>query len=172
MTTMMMTKPPRHPVAAANQPSGIKLLMEREEQLSIFGQLDLLCEGGRERKRRVSPSALKLFDRLPPQFTALCKAYDPLSASLPPSFSFATLIAPLYENKLYIICVGHLKGFRLHFQTMKENLLLLFLQLPEIPSAQSPSPEVWQHSHGMSPVGIEMRITTKVGGKRKHARRG
>ena len=61
--------------------------MEREEQLSIFGQLDLLCEGPREReeaKRRVSPSALKLFDRLPPQFTALCKAYDPLTASLPP----------------------------------------------------------------------------------------
>ena len=55
---------------------------------------------------------------------------------------------------------------------MKENVLCLFLQLLEIPSAQSPSPEVWQHSHGMSPVGIEMRITTKVGGKRKHARRG
>ena len=81
--------------------------MEREEQLSIFGQLDLLCEGPKEReeaKRRVSPSALKLFDRLPPQFTALCKAYDPLSASLSP---FATLIAPLYENKFDSICVGH-----------------------------------------------------------------
>ena len=64
-----------------------------------------------------------------------------------------------------------LKGFRLHFQTMSENFLCLFLQLLEIPSLQSPSPEIWQHSHGMSPVGIEMRITTKVGGKRKHAMR-